>query len=288
MWLIYSASIRIEIQVHAARQCSVTAFDTLSRKTSHFCFSLKSRTESLAQSPAVPTPDHFPTICRLFKYIITFFSLWRCREFNLRMKSLSEDMTGISSSFPLIPYVKVKDPFGAGHRAVLPASVCSTRLSKGACVVVPSHKCCTLLNTQWFLQFSVQYSKSFFWKAITKLPKGTGNPSASTTQIAPFLHFTSPEFLWPRSSMRALHNHNRAHPSSARKLERKWNQAPLTEYFKALLQITAAHKRWAIGGRLIRCHYSVGSAAAEHHLRLARCIPTVLWEEKRGLLQRKS
>lgn len=92
---IYSASMRIEIQVHAAQQCSVSAFDKLSRKTNHFCFSLESRTKYLAQSPVVPIPCHFPTTWGLFKYIMNFSSLWGHKEFNLRIKSLSKDMTGI-------------------------------------------------------------------------------------------------------------------------------------------------------------------------------------------------
>lgn len=39
--VVYSAGMRIEIQVHLIRQCSVTAFDKLSSKTKHLCTSLE-------------------------------------------------------------------------------------------------------------------------------------------------------------------------------------------------------------------------------------------------------
>lgn len=97
--------------------------------------------------------------------------------------------------------MKIKDHFWGGHGTGLPNSVLSAFLSKSVCVGVPSRNCCTLLNRQWPLQFSTQYSKSFFWEAATKMPKGIGDQSASTTQIAPFSDFISLEFLWPRSSM---------------------------------------------------------------------------------------
>lgn len=65
--VVYSDGVRTEIQVHAVRQCSVTAFDKLSSKTNHFCTRLESRTESLAWSPATPAPCPPPNTCRLVK-----------------------------------------------------------------------------------------------------------------------------------------------------------------------------------------------------------------------------
>lgn len=185
---------------------------------------------------------------------------------------------------PTSPACENQSPsFGGGQRTGLPNSALNAFLSKSVCVVVHSHKCCTLLNTQWLLQFSTQDSRSFFWEAITRMPKGTGDQSASMTQIVP----SSTLPVWSLSGLEAAFNAQTQErvccESSARKWKKKWNQAPLAKHFKALLQTTVA----VSGGWLIYCHYGVGSPTVDHHLRLARSVPALWWEENTNLVEKE-
>lgn len=167
------------------------------------------------------------------------------------MKSLRKHKTGISLPCSHLPRMwKSKPLFGGGHRTGLPNSALSAFLSKSACVVVHSHKCCTLLNTQWLLQFSTQYSRSFFWEAITKMPKGTGDQSASMTQIAP--SSTLPVWsLWPRSSIQRTDTGESLLWELSKEIKEKMKPSTSCKEFQSPLADNSNCKWWVINTLLL-------------------------------------
>lgn len=90
-----------------------------------------------------------------------------------------------------------------------------------------------------------------FRKPLQRCPKGQAISQHLWHKLLPS---TLP--VWSFSGLEAActaQPQQRACRCSARKFKRKWNQAPLAENFKALLQITVACKWWVINILPLQC-----------------------------------
>lgn len=124
----------------------------------------------------------------------------------------------------------------------LPSMLFYLRASVVLSIVATAAHCWIHNGSSSFLPDTVSLS---FGRPLQRCPKGQAISQHLWHKSLP--SSTSP--VWSCSGLESActaQAQQRAHRCSARKLKRKWNQAPLAENFKALLQITVAFKQWVI------------------------------------------